>query len=302
MMQESCESCQPRSCPICGATKFWAVSFLDPDTDRVTKRKTGYFWRLCCRCGNATPSIRPSRSSLQAYWERNRVEESTFRVTEDVWSRRLNESRIWGERTYEFVKPWASVPTGRFLDIGCGLGGTVSVFAEHGWQAGGLDPDPNTKAFHERQNIQTQIGRIDEVELAPPYEVICMAHAIYFVDEPREFLERVRDLLSPGGLFVVVNTHLFSSMNVGRPGLPHTWYPTRHSCVCLFGQAGFQLIADKSVRGSDMLLFQTASTARRVSGHPWQAWLLHKSQIPRYRTIGTALNAARAVYRKVRRG
>jgi len=297
-MQDSRESCQPSSCPVCAAAEFWGVSFFDPDTDRLTKRKTGYFWRLCRRCGNATPSIRPNRSSLQAYWEKNRVEESTFTVTEEVWSRRMSESRIWGERTHQFVAPWLRTPPGRFLDIGCGLGGTVSVFAERGWQASGLDPDPNTKVFHERQGIETHIGRLDEVELSPPYDVICMAHAIYFVEEPREFLGRIRNLLSPDGLFVVINTHLFSSLNIGRPGLVHTWYPTCHSCIYLFEQEGFGLVAKKSLRGSDMLLFRTASTARRISGRPWHALWLHRSQLLRHRTLGLALNAARAVYRK----
>lgn len=301
-MSRNSECSAGRECPICSAGKFWIVSFLDPDTDRVTERGTGYFWRLCCRCGNASPSVKPSRESLQAYWESNRIEESAFRVTEEVWQRRLAESRIWGERTYEFVQRWATVPTGRFLDVGCGLGGTVSVFAGRGWQASGLDPDPNTKVFHDRQNIETQIGCLDQAELSPPYDVICMAHAIYFVEEPREFLARVRKLLSPSGLFVVVNTNLFSSMNVGRPGLPHTWYPTRHSCVYLFQQEGFELMASKSVRGSDMLLFRVSATAGQVRSRPWHAWLLHKSQTLRYRTLGSALNAARAIYRKVRRG
>jgi hypothetical protein len=91
-------------------------------------------------------------------------------------------------------------------------------------------------------------------------------------------------------------------MNIGRPGLAHTWYPTRDSCGYLFGQEGFDLVAKKSLRGSDMLLFRVASAARQVSGHPWHALALHRSQTLRYRTLGTALNAARFVYRKFRRG
>jgi len=290
------------SCPICGAERFWTVSFFDPDTGSIVLRTHGYYWRLCRNCGNAAPSIRVSSSELQAYWERNRLDGSVRPVTENLWKQRMRESEVWGRRTYDFVRPWIKDCRGRFLDIGSGLGGTVAKFAAEGWKAFGLDPDPNTKPFNDRLGINVQIARFEEAELHPTYDLVCVAHAIYFLEDPKESLLRIRGLLAEDGFCVVVYSHLFSSMNVGRPALPHTWYPTRDSCVYLFGQEGFDLVAKKSLRGSDMLLFRLASAARQASGRPWHALALHKSQTLRYRTIGTVLNATRSVYRKFRRG
>jgi len=286
-------------CPICGEDAFWPVSFFDPASDRIVRRGEGYYWRLCRRCGNATPSQRASRAELQSYWERNRVDESAFSVTDGLWARRVWESDIWGRRTYDFVSPRIRTAGRRLLDVGCGLGGTIARFSAEGWQAHGLDPDPNTKPFHDRLGISTQIIRFEEAVLQPPYDLVCIAHAIYFLEDPKDSIRRIRDLLSPDGLCVVVYSHLFSSLNIGRPALAHTWYPTRSSLVYLLNQEGFELIASQTMKGSDMLLFQ-AGDPPAPKGRPWQALWMHRTQGLRHRTLGTFLRAGLSSSRTIR--
>jgi len=225
---------------------------------------------------------------LQQYWDNNRVEESAFRVTAEVWARRLGDSRVWGKRTFDFVAPWVRPGGRRFLDIGCGLGGTVACFQGNGWDALGLDPDPNTKPFHEEQGLQTRIGRFEDASMEPAFDVICIAHAIYFVEDPLAFVQQVRKALSERGLFVIVSTHLLSSMCVGRPGFAHTWYPTRESLIYLLEQEGFKILRSRSLKGSDLILAE-ASVPRKPTGHPWKAWLAHKTQSLRYQTLGRIL-------------
>jgi 2-polyprenyl-3-methyl-5-hydroxy-6-metoxy-1,4-benzoquinol methylase len=293
-------SAQERPCPICDGEKFWPVSFIDPTTDRVVRRTSGYHWRLCKTCGNATPSQVADCAELQAYWEKNRIEQSAFEVTDAVWEKRMGESRVWGERTYEFVSPWVRTEEKRFLDIGCGLGGTVATFASHGWKALGLDPDPNTKPFHEHLGIDSVIGRIEETEIPPAFDVIGIAHAIYFIQDPRGFVRRMRTLLSPGGLFAIVSTHLFSPLHVGRPAFVHTWYPTKASLIFLLTQEGFELVDARTMKGSDLLLFRPSSP-REPKPCSGGAWWLHRTQGLRRRTLGVILRAGLATYRSLRK-
>ena len=281
-------SAAERPCPICDCGEFWPVSFIDPATDRVVLRTNGYHWRLCRTCGSASPSVRICREDLQKYWDKNRVEESSFRVTREVWDRRLAECKVWGKRTFDFVAQWTRPDGRRFLDIGCGLGGTVARFQENGWDAYGLDPDPNTKAFHEEQGLRTRIGRFEDEPAGEAFDVICIAHAIYFVEEPRAFVRQVRKTLSDQGLFVIVSTHLLSSMTAGRPGFAHTWYPTRESLFYLLEQEGFEILATRSTKGSDMILAR-ASGAKKPKGYPVKAWLAHTTQTLRHRTLGRLL-------------
>jgi len=289
-----------RPCPVCGSNHFWPVSFVDQATEHVVRRTHGYHWRLCKRCGNSTPSQVARREELQAYWEKNRIEQSQFEVTDAVWDRRLAESKIWGRRTYDFVSPWVRTNSKRFLDVGCGLGGTVAAFASHGWSALGLDPDPNAKQFHEHQGVETIIARIEEATLEPFFDVIGVAHAIYFIEEPKEFVRKMRSLLSPRGLFSIVSSHLFSALHIGRPGFVHAWYPTKSSLVYLLNQEGFELIASQTMKGSDMLLFQ-AGKPSSPQGRPWQALWMHRTQGLRHRTLGTILRAGLNGYRAIRK-
>ena len=45
---------------------------------------------------------------------------------------------------------WPQIIRRRFLDIGCGLGETVRIFADNGWDAEGVDADPSTAPFPPR--------------------------------------------------------------------------------------------------------------------------------------------------------
>lgn len=275
-------------CPICREGGFWPVSFIDPASGKVTKRVSDYHWRLCRNCGSSYPSFPIGRNELQRYWDQNRVEESTFRVTDEVWARRLSDGAAWGRRTYDFLSPCVKSKGRRFLDVGCGLGGTVAVFQEHGWDAHGVDPDPNTKPFHEKQGLQTRIGRFEDVPRESPFDVICIAHAIYFIEDPRNFVQQVRKALSQDGLFMILSTHLFSSMSIGRPGYAHTWYPTIGSLIYLLEQEGFEIIRSRSLKGSDMILAKV-SGFKHPKGHPWKALIAHQTQCLRHKTIGRVL-------------
>jgi SAM-dependent methyltransferase len=192
------------------------------------------------------------------------------------------------------------VSEGRFLDIGCGLGGTLACFQAHGWEAQGIDPDPNTKPFHERQGLQTSIGRFDERFQEKSFDLIGIAHAIYFIEDPRTFVQQVRRSLSTQGYFVIVSTHLLSSMGAGRPGLAHTWYPTCNSLIFLLEQEGFEIIAQKSLKGSDLLLARI-SAPRAARGQPRRAWWAHKTQQLRYQTLGRLLLLGLNVVRSLRK-
>jgi SAM-dependent methyltransferase len=275
------------TCPVCGDHASWPIPFLDEESGERLRRTSGYRWCLCRKCGTAYPFPPPSLQNLQAYWDRNRVESDFAPVTEEVWRGRLQASRVWAQRTYDFVVPHVRSNTRRFLDIACGLGATVALFGEKGWSAEGVDADPNAREFHQRLGIRSSIGQIENVDTANRYDLVGIAHAIYFITDPRGFVRRVREMLESDGLFVIILSDLLSTLCAGSPQYAHTWYPTVDSLAYLLAQEGFDLVETRTTHGSILVLARkVARTPVHPQAYPRYAHLLFLSHGWRYRLIG----------------
>ena len=289
------------ACPLCDSCRSWTIPFFDHESNAVVRRGTGYHWRLCKVCGNGFPSTEPTLAELQIYWNRNRIDGGEAPVTDDVWRYRLAMSRAWAQQSYDFVMPFVHFDSRRFLDVACGLGETVALFQEHGWQAEGVDADPNAKVFHERLGIRTTIGQMENVATSSRFDLISIAHAIYFITEPRLFVKRVRDMLDEDGIFLVVLSNLLSSMDAGYPGYFHTWYPTSYSLAYLLEQEGFEVLGYRRFKGSMMVVGRRGVSASH-QGHPYRAYWAHLSHGWRYRLIGKPLLAAASLRKHIRKG
>ncbi|MDZ4855253.1 MAG: methyltransferase domain-containing protein [Nitrospirota bacterium] len=293
-------ACEP-VCPICGSKMSWPIPFFDHEADAVVRRENGYHWRLCRVCANGFPSTEPTLGELQIYWNQNRIDNVEAPVTDEVWRYRLAASRVWAQRSYDFVVPFVHSDSRRFLDVACGLGETVALFQEHGWQAEGVDADPNAKVFHECLGIRTIIGQMESVGTSSRFDLVSIAHAIYFITEPRLFVQRVRDMLDDGGLFLVVLSDLLSSMNANFPGYVHTWYPTSYSLAYLLEREGFEILGCRRFKGSMMVLARRGTSAcPRV--HPYRTYLAHLSHGWRYCLIGKPLLASASLLKRMRKG
>ena len=262
------------------------MPFRDQELGQLKTGTQGYHWRLCANCGNAFPSKTLSLLELQDYWDRNRVETDDVReVSHVVWENRWRASQAWAQRTYDFVAPYLNEDMARFLDIACGLGATVALFRDKGWHAEGVDADPNTRQFHERAGVSVTIGQVENLESVASFDLVSIAHAIYFVTQPRQFVQKVGAMLRPGGLFIITLSDLLSSLSDGSPGFVHTWYPTTDSLIYLLQQEGFTVIARRSIKGSTIVLVTRGQAVFPV-GHPYRAYLTHISHPWRFQLIG----------------
>lgn len=274
-------------CPLCEGTASRTVPFRDHECGETVRRETGYHWRVCLTCGNAYPSEQPSLEELQAYWNRNRVDFNADQDIDAVWQERFRDSAIWAKRTYDFVSPFVRPGMSRFLDIACGLGATVSLFKEQGWHAEGVDADPNTKSFHDRLGISVTIGQVEQLDDRARFDLISIAHAIYFVTDPRKFIRFVRGLLTPDGMFLVVLSDLLSANTDGKPGYVHTWYPTAESLIYVLEQEGFKILRSTRLKGSILVLAKISEHTIIPIGHPLRACLAHLSHDIRFCVWGS---------------
>jgi len=196
----------------------------------------------------------PELGVLSALWESNRdIAEGDRAREEQIWQERRRISRIGAERSFKLFSPLRKETSGRFLDIACGLGATVRKFADNGWEASGIDADPTMRRFHDELRIQSQIGQIETVKLQGKFDLIQIAHAIYFITDPKRFLCSLKDALTEDGLLCIVLANFMAAEDLSLPGYPHTFFPTASSMRYLLALAGYRNVMCRATSGSVFL-------------------------------------------------
>lgn len=101
---------------------------------------------------------------------------------------------------------------GTLLDIGCGTGAFLHYMQTGGWTVTGLEPDENA-----RHNAKT-LYNIDPLPIdqlfqlpAQQYDAITMWHVLEHVHELHAYLDRIRQLLKPGGALLIAVPNYTSS-------------------------------------------------------------------------------------------
>ena len=278
------------ACPFCAEPRSWPLPFnADPGHEICAAqpaRATAYGWRLCRRCGNGYPTFQPRLRQLADLWNRNQHEAITDSAqAETVWRQRQALSQIGAERSYRIFAKHHGGPPGRFLDIACGLGEAVALFARRGWQAQGIDADPSVQPFHRRLGIGSEIGQIETAVIEGRFDIIQIAHAIYFITEPLRFLKSLHERLSPNGLLCIVLADFMAAEDLSLPSRVHSFFPTARSMRYLLALAGFKISLARSLSGSIYI----AARPGRASPPPIHSWLIragYQSKRLRYLLFG----------------
>lgn len=294
------------ACPICEASEGWRIAHgADPRTEawrREAGDTTPYFWTLCRTCGNAYPSAPPRPEVLARFWDANRrLEQVSPEEEEQVWQRRIAMGRVVAERSWQLFSPLAAGRTGRMLDVGCGLGEAVALFVERGWQAEGLDVDASTKRFHERLGITTRIGRIEDEPPGATYDIVHIAHAIYFVTDPMRFLREARERLVENGHLCIVISNLLAFTDSGGPSYSHTFYPCALSMEAALARSGLEPVLRK-VWGGSTYIAAKRGAPRVVPVNARRIHRLYATKALRYQVMGRPYLALRRVAARVIRG
>jgi 2-polyprenyl-3-methyl-5-hydroxy-6-metoxy-1,4-benzoquinol methylase len=183
------------SCNACGADAFQELSIAD-----------GWHIGRCRHCSliylNPMPFFAPSEE-----FSRMSLEFQYTRFQRNLTPEALEHDKAQMKRQFEVVARLANgmVPPGRFLDVGCGSGTSVSAAADIGWDAIGIDIDPvlielGRNAFH----VDLRCGTLPDRSLASSkFHFIRLRDVIEHLPNPYEVLGEVKRLLVPGGVGLI---------------------------------------------------------------------------------------------------
>jgi SAM-dependent methyltransferase len=170
-------------CPVCGGDE--GISVLE------FKNRKKY---IVCRCGCAYLNPRKTDAEISEYYSSGEYRKMTEEFIEDKSEVEHQERRA--EIVSGMVDKFDIMS---HLDIGCSTGTLLRRVEEgkgRGFVSAGVDPDPKWT-----KDVKVLYRSLEEVK--GKYDLITMIHVLEHMNRPREVLEKVSKLLSPGGVLVI---------------------------------------------------------------------------------------------------
>jgi SAM-dependent methyltransferase len=235
-----------RACVACGADALEShlhvageagEQGLVPTTDRFGTALSDIV--RCLRCGHMQLARFPDLAELEgAYAEA----ESLDYVEEEAGQRATARSAL--EEIERHVAP------GAILDLGCWVGFLLSEAERRGWRATGVEPSAFASEFaRERLGLDVRTEDLFEADLPlEAFDAVVLGDVIEHLPEPGQALDRIGDLLVPGGVLWMALPDAGSRLAraMGRRWwsvIPtHVQYFTRGSLTTLLERHGYEVL------------------------------------------------------------
>ncbi len=190
------------SCPCCGQKNIVAVLSA---VDYTVSQKKFDIWE-CKDCTLRFTQNVPDPDEIGAYYQsENYISHSDTNkgfingVYHKVRNRTLVQKRRLIEKTTE-------KSTGSILDVGCGTGAFLHTMQKSGWQITGLEPD-GTARKKAKELYNLNLDNPEKLFSLPSqsFDAITMWHVLEHVHELHDYIQKIKELLKPGGkLFIAV--------------------------------------------------------------------------------------------------
>jgi 2-polyprenyl-3-methyl-5-hydroxy-6-metoxy-1,4-benzoquinol methylase len=164
--------------------------------------------RACHRCGHIYRARRPAdewyRDWYRSGWDSGGVAKAgrLQAVRDAVRMARTARDRDSGvEDVVSFCRP-ALGRRARVLDVGCGYGVALRALSKQGCKTFGLEPSPRraqTASMLGANVSAVGVERLTRETFGTTFDLVTSHHVLEHVLDPHEYLERVRDVVEPGG-------------------------------------------------------------------------------------------------------
>lgn len=143
-------------------------------------------------------------------------------------------------------------PPGKLLEIGCATGFFLDIARKRGWETYGVEiSDFAGRYAREKLGLKVFIGQLAEAPFNPgSFDVICLYHVLEHVPNPKEYCQRLYQLLKPNGLLVIALPDISSprarrlkdKWEALQPYV-HLFHFSRDSLSNLLSQTGYKIIS-----------------------------------------------------------
>ena len=181
------EQLPPRQCPACDAD---ASKFIFESYDQ-------YPYHECGNCGTWFVPLRIDEGSFEAFRaavpEAKKISESMM-LGRDTISREGDRRRF--QQYFQMLEPVLRGRSGaiRYLDIGCGVGHSVELAGELGWQAIGVELNGTAVETAQKagRNVVRSLGKFATGQ----YDIISIFETLEHVTDPGTLMRDTNALLA----------------------------------------------------------------------------------------------------------
>ena len=246
---------------------------------RLWKWQDGFNIVRCERCGLLFLNPRPAPTSIQQYYPigyyahrdskgiwatLNRakyrilkaiaVYELGYPQQADVASRKIETvERVLAyllRRRFSRIPPFGSQNPRRSLDIGCGTGAYVLLLQQLGWDAWGVEPDPQAVLCARAKGCRNVVaGTLEDVDFEDAsFDLVTIWDVLEHTHSPRALLQNARRILRPDGLLMLkvpnadcLEARLWGNHWMGWDIPRHLYHFTPQTLMGLLDIAGFRV-------------------------------------------------------------
>ncbi len=188
------------SCPMCEVD---SGKLLLEGHDLLHDGEHVFTLNTCARCGHIYQNPRPSIEEIGRYYPPTYMPFLKAIEDEPSWFKRLDRHYGRSRRCQAVHK--AAGKVGRLLDVGCATGIFLDGMRTLGWDVAGVEPTTSAAAYaRDRFGLDVFEGRLEDAPFADhSFDVITLWDVLEHVHEPKQVLDKIHQLLRPGGLLVM---------------------------------------------------------------------------------------------------
>lgn len=129
----------------------------------------------------------------------------------DRYAEDWDERQVCSDKIMSIILNYAEVTAGKtVLDVACGTGVMIPYYLERNVaNVTGVDISPNmakiAKEKFPQENVQIICGDVEELDFEEKFDCIVVYNAFPHFPEPKRLLERLAELLKPGGTLTIAH-------------------------------------------------------------------------------------------------
>ena len=170
------------------------------DDPIIMFQENGFTLNRCGQCGHFYVSPRPCNGSANGL-DRDNKPTSEIQVADEMRRRPIFERYIGYAKRY--------VQKGKWLDIGCGCGTLLRVAEKAGFEAEGIEVDPERLTLCRKAGLSVYDREIESNFLPPSsYDVISLINVFSHLRSPVATFSSIHRILRPNGVIIVATSEL----------------------------------------------------------------------------------------------